>query len=94
MDVLAYGLREKSFTPATFSNEKYGETLISTSIGKYIVIWSLNRIKAGKKNYMLYPLQDTVVKNEIRYNTKDRALVTLPGCLKSVKLNSLVNKSL
>mmetsp|Transcript_27380 Transcript_27380/g.27255 ORF Transcript_27380/g.27255 Transcript_27380/m.27255 type:complete len:212 (-) Transcript_27380:34-669(-) len=82
-DVVKYGLKKKEFTKATFNNGgNITESFITVSIGKFVVIWKLKKVKKGNLgDYDIKELHNSVVASESKYNTENEIMVALPKSL-------------
>ncbi len=79
-DIVKYGLRGQSFTKATFNNgETRHDKIITTSIGRYVVTWSLRSIRHGDlDDYEIKEESEKVTFSQARYNCDSELLVTMP----------------
>ena len=90
-DIVKYGLKNCSFTKASFNNGgNITESFITASIGNYIVIWKLKKVSKGNLgDYDIKKLPNSVVASESKFNTENDILVTLP---KSLTLQTRIRK--
>ena len=77
-DLVNYNITFESFTPAKFDiNNKNREKYITTSIGQYMVMWSLNDIKKGKlEKYKIKSVNEYIINNVNKFN-KDQTVITM-----------------
>ena len=48
VDIVKYGLQDDCYTPAKFNiNKNNNETIITSSLGQYIIVWNLEDVKKG-----------------------------------------------
>jgi hypothetical protein len=82
-DLVNYNLTFETFTPAKFDiNNKNKEKYITTSIGQYMVMWSLNDIKKGKiEKYRIKSVNEFIINNVNKFN-KDQTVVTMSNKLR------------
>lgn len=82
-DIVKLSLKDKSFTKATFNNgTSTSETIITASIGNFIVVWKLKKVAKGNLGeYDIKKLHNSVVASESKFNTDNELLVTLPKCV-------------
>jgi len=78
-DMLRLGIRELHFTPARFDIGEGGERLISTSTGPFIVTWSFNAIRAGKRFHYSVRRTDATVKTESWVYNQDDMVCLQPS---------------
>eukprot|EP01015_Nassula_variabilis_P012666 TRINITY_DN2030_c0_g1_i20.p1 TRINITY_DN2030_c0_g1~~TRINITY_DN2030_c0_g1_i20.p1 ORF type:complete len:130 (+),score=28.69 TRINITY_DN2030_c0_g1_i20:65-454(+) len=79
-DKMKYAILKENFTPARFDESQSGqESFIVSSIGQYLITWSLKHIITGKKfDYDIKKLPDKIVSNEFKFNAQDSLYVALP----------------
>jgi hypothetical protein len=77
-DIVNYNLVFENFTPAKFDiNNKTKESYITTSIGQYMVMWSLKDLKKGKiDKYRIKSVNEYIINNVNKFN-KDQTVVTM-----------------
>ena len=79
-DVVSKGLGEECYTPAKFDiNKTNKETIITSSLGQYIIVWNFEDAKNGVKNsYQIKNVNEYVIGNTTKFN-KNQLIVTMPN---------------
>ena len=79
-DVVSKGLGEECYTPAKFDiNKSNRETIITTSLGQYIIVWNFEDAKNDVKNaYQIKNVNEYVIGNTTKFN-KHQLIVTMPN---------------
>lgn len=75
-----YQMNEVSFSSAKFDDkQKESEEYVVGATGRFLVFWSLKNVAKGKLfSTGIKPLEDTVVKNEFKFNN-DNVVTVLPN---------------
>lgn len=82
IDIAKYNLRNATFTPAKFNVGKEREENILTSLGEYIIIWNLNKIKKGiLDDYRIKKVNQVILDNQYKYN-KTQVVVAMPNTIR------------
>ena len=73
-------LGDDNYTPAKFDiNKTTNETIITSSLGPYIIVWNLEQVKKGIVNsYQLKNVNEYVIGNTTKFN-KNKLIVTMPN---------------
>ena len=79
-DVVNRQLGEDNYTPAKFDiNKSTNETIITSSLGPYIIVWNFEQVKKGIVNsYQLKNVNEYVIGNTTKFN-KNKLIVTMPN---------------
>ena len=79
-DVVNKNLGEDNYTPAKFDiNKTTNETIITTSLGPYIIVWNFEQVKKGIINsYQIKNVNDFVIGNTTKFD-KNQLIVTMPN---------------
>ena len=79
-DVVDKNLGEDNYTPAKFDiNKSNNETIITTSLGPYIIVWIFEQVKKGNlHSYQIKNVNDYVIGNTTKFN-KNQLIVTMPN---------------
>ena len=79
-DVVNKNLGEDNYTPAKFDiNKSNNETIITTSLGPYIIVWNFEQVKKGIINsYQIKNVNDFVIGNTTKFD-KNQLIVTMPN---------------
>ena len=79
-DVVNRQLGDDNYTPAKFDiNKTTNETIITSSLGPYIIVWNLEQVKKGIVNsYQLKNVNEYVIGNTTKFN-KNKLIVTMPN---------------
>ena len=79
-DVVNKNLGEDNYTPAKFDiNKSTNETIITTSLGPYIIVWNFDQVKKGIINsYQIKNVNDFVIGNTTKFD-KNQLIVTMPN---------------
>ncbi|MCQ2816240.1 MAG: hypothetical protein MJ252_03135 [archaeon] len=81
-DITKYHLEGLDFTPAKFNVGDGEEENIITSLGDYIIVWNLNKIKKGLYfSYKIRKVSQIVLENQYKFN-KDQVIVTMPHTIR------------
>ena len=79
-DVVNRQLGEDNYTPAKFDiNKSTNETIITSSLGPYIIVWNFEQVKKGIINsYQVKNVNEYVIGNTTKFN-KNKLIVTMPN---------------
>ena len=79
-DVVNKKLGEDNYTPAKFDiNKTTNETIITSSLGPYIIVWNLEQVKKGILNsYQIKNVNEYVIGNTTKFD-KNKLIVTMPN---------------
>ena len=79
-DVVNRQLGEDNYTPAKFDiNKSTNETIITSSLGPYIIVWNFEQVKKGIVNsYQIKNVNEYVIGNTTKFN-KNKLIVTMPN---------------
>ena len=79
-DVVNKNLGEDNYTPAKFDiNKTTNETIITSSLGPYIIVWNFEQVKKGIINsYQIKNVNDFVIGNTTKFD-KNQLIVTMPN---------------
>lgn len=79
-DIVRYGLKDDSYTPARFNlSNTSSETTITTSLGPYIIIWNFEDVKKGiLDSYKLKNVNEYVLANTSRFD-RNQMIVAMPS---------------
>ena len=79
-DVVNKQLGEDNYTPAKFDiNKTTNETIITSSLGPYIIVWNLEQVKKGILNsYQIKNVNEYVIGNTTKFD-KNKLIVTMPN---------------
>ncbi|MCQ2818964.1 MAG: hypothetical protein MJ252_16995 [archaeon] len=81
-DIKKYHLEDLCFTPAKFNIGEDMEQNIITSIGDYIIVWNLNKVKKNYlSSYKIKKVSQVILENQYKYN-KNQVVVTMPTTLR------------
>ena len=76
-DLERFRICKCKYTPAKFNVDVSGESVIITSLGEYVVVWSFNKIKKGVYDcYRIKHVGQYVIGNHFKYN-KDQIVITM-----------------
>ena len=79
-DVVNKQLGEDNYTPAKFDvNKSTNETIITSSLGPYIIVWNFEQVKKGNINtYQMKNVNEYVIGNTTKFD-KNKLIVTMPN---------------
>ena len=79
VDIVKYGLQDDCYTPAKFNVSKNNnETIITSSLGQYIIVWNLDDVKKGIIDaYQIKNVNEFVLGNTTKFE-KNQLIVTMP----------------
>ena len=79
-DVVNKHLGEDNYTPAKFDiNKSTNETIITSSLGPYIIVWNFEQVKKGNINtYQIKNVNEYVIGNTTKFD-KNKLIVTMPN---------------
>ena len=79
-DVVQKNLGEDNYTPAKFDiNKTTNETIITSSLGPYIIVWNFEQAKKGIVNsYQIKNVSEYVIGNTTKFD-KNQLIVTMPN---------------
>ena len=79
-DVVNKQLGEDNYTPAKFDiNKSTNETIITSSLGPYIIVWNFEQVKKGNINtYQIKNVNEYVIGNTTKFD-KNKLIVTMPN---------------
>ncbi|KAJ3358332.1 hypothetical protein GGF32_000499 [Allomyces javanicus] len=73
------------FTAAYFNVSPAGESSIITSVGRYVISWTLADVLAGRKSkYVIKSFADNVVADQFKFGGDKQVVLALPQDVKSV----------
>ena len=78
VDIVKYGLQDDCYTPAKFNiNKNNNETIITSSLGQYIIVWNLEDVKKGIIDaYQIKNVNEFVLGNTTKFD-KNQLIVTM-----------------
>lgn len=77
VDVIKYGIQEVNFTPATFNTgHNITEQWVVASTGSYVITWNLNRVKQGKRDYIIKREGEDIAASMFRFNAAEQVVVS------------------
>ena len=79
VDIVKYGLQDDCYTPAKFNVSKNNnETIITSSLGQYIIVWNLDDVKKGIIDaYQIKNVNEFVLGKTTKFE-KNQLIVTMP----------------
>ncbi len=79
-DIMAYNIKEVSFTNGKFDDsEKNKELFIVVGCGSLLFTWSIKKVIQGKIfEYEVKKMGEQIVNNEFKFNNTDKLLIALP----------------
>ena len=79
-DVLAYNIKEVSFSNGKFDDsEKEKELFIVVGCGNLLFTWGIKKVIEGKIfDYEVKRMEEKIVNNEFKFNNTEKMLIALP----------------